>query len=172
MFLSWHLSTLDTVVQQFLLSQRFETPTRVSAEGIEFETDGGLRVVSFPQQSYDNGVTKNSLTSQKYKAVVRILKNVRNELIDQGTLTKDSMSSFFLACLIWNVLPDALFQQDSYHEATKNIIRKVWNDMRNSEKAKNYAEVSNLKGLFKGHSNRTYKQAEDFMLNCWQFLGY
>jgi len=92
--------------------------------------------------------------------------------VDQETITLEKMPSFFLECLVWNVLPNAHFQKSTYADATRAAIATVWNEMREAEKANNYAEVSDLKWLFKGSPNRTHQQAKDFMQHAWDFIGY
>lgn len=151
---------------------RFKTPSIIEAEGIEFVTDAGIHVYSFPEQHYDNGVSKNDNTGRMYKPIVRILKNVRNELVDKNIITLDAAPSFFLECLVWNVLPNTHFQKDTYSAATRAIVATVWNEMGESEKANNYAEVSNLKWLFRGNPDRSYQQARTFMQHAWDFIGY
>jgi len=148
--------------------KRFRTPTAVEVEGVELVTDAGIRVISFPEQHYDSGVRKNDNTSRMYKRVVRILKNVRNELADQNIISKETMPSFFLECLTWNVLPHTHFQKNTYGAATRAIIATVWNEMGVMEKANNYAEASNLKWLFRGNQNRTHQQARTFMKHAWE----
>ncbi|MBU4350875.1 nucleotidyltransferase [Candidatus Parcubacteria bacterium] len=152
--------------------KRFKTPSLVETDGIEFVTDAGIHVYSFPEQHYDNGVSKNDSTSRMYKSVVRILKNVRNELVDQNTIAPETMPSFFLECLAWNVLPNTHFLKNTYAEATRAIVATVWNEMGEPEKANNYAEVSDLKWLFRDNQNRTHQQARSFMQHAWDFIGY
>lgn len=154
------------------IHKRFSSLDFVAAEGVEFISDAGIHIRSFPKQHYDNGVRKNKNTNEIYKPVVRILKNIRKDLIDQGAITIESMPSFFIECLVWNVLPNTHFQQDTYTAATRAIIATLWNEMREPEKANNYAEISDLKWLFKGNSSRTHQQAKDFMQLAWDFIGY
>ena len=152
--------------------KRFKTPTIIEVEGIEFITDAGIHINSFPEQHYDNGVGKNDLTDRMYKSVVRIIKNTRNDMADSGIITLESMPSFFLECLVWNVLPNSHFQKDTYTAATRAVIATIFNEMGDSEKANNYAEVNDLRWLFRGSPQRTYQQARDFMQHAWDFIGY
>lgn len=146
-------------------------PNDTHTEGIEFRTSTGSKIISFPEQHYANGVQKNKDTSQMYKPIVRILKKVRNELIDQGQMTSKDMSSFMVECLVWNVLPHTHFLHNTYKEATKAVITQIWNDMRDTNKSDKYAEVNNLHWLFRGRDNNTPQQAEDFMLKAWNFIN-
>jgi len=150
--------------------KRFRSFGETSAEGIGFLTDDGQYVSSFPEQHYENGVSKNK-TADGYKSAVRILKNVRNVLLDQNTISQKDMPSFFLECLVWNI-PDIYFSEDTYRDATKSIISKIWNDMGDPKRANEYAEVSDLMWLFRGNSTRTHQQARDFIQRAWNFIGY
>lgn len=151
--------------------KRYSRLNVVEAEGVAFLKDfgSGDRVVSFPQHHYDNGVAKNTRTSRSFKSMVRILKNARNEMIDQGKFPKDIMSSFFLECLVWNV-PDHHFSHSTYKEMARAVTLHVWGEMKEIAKAHNYAEVSDLMWLFKGNTKRTPQQAEDFMLRAWSHI--
>lgn len=135
----------------------------VESEGIEFVTDAGVRVKSFPEQHYKNGVRKNDDTNRAYKSVVRILKNIKNHFVDEGILTPETMPSFFIENLVWNV-PKDYFESKTWREDIENIAWKIWGDMTKTETANKYAEISDLMWLFGRHTNRTHKQAEDFML--------
>ncbi|MFA5792200.1 MAG: nucleotidyltransferase [Candidatus Paceibacterota bacterium] len=146
-------------------------PNDSHTEGIEFRTSTDNIVISFPEQHYDNGVQKNKDTSQMYKPIVRILKNIRNELIDNGQITLKEMPSFVIECLVWNVLPHTHFLHNTYRDATKAVITQIWNDMRDKEKADKYAEVSDLHWLFHSDNNITPQQAESFMLKAWNVIG-
>jgi len=149
--------------------RRFSSYGVLSAKGIEFVKDDGNRVFSFPEQHYSNGVKKNDETGRSFKSVIRILKNVRNKFVDNGSITLESMPSFFVECLIWN-LPNSYFRGTTWREISSSVALKIWSDMRTAEIAKDYAEVSDLMWLFRGSTTRTYKQAEDFILNAWSYL--
>ncbi len=151
--------------------KRMITAYSVGEEGIEFVTDSGGHIYSFPQQHYNNGVKKNKNTNMKYKSIVRILKNARNNMVDMQQLTDKDMPSFFLECLVWNV-PNQVLNKFYLSTALRETIKKVWNDMRNPTIANDYAEICDLKWLFRGNSKRNYRQAEDFMLKAWNYFGF
>lgn len=151
--------------------KRLQTHNSASDEGIEFITDADNHIISFPQQHFDNGTKKNNNTDTFFKSVVRILKNARNSLIDQGTILEKSMPSFFLECLVWNV-PDSNLAKGTYTEATKSAIYTIWNDMGSASKAQDYAEVNNLKWLFRGNNDRTPLQAKNFMQQAWAYFDF
>lgn len=157
------------VVPAFL-HRRLKTAELAQEEGIQFVTDSGVHVRSFPNQHYDNGVWKNKETQKMYKAVLRILKNVRNKLDESGVLNHGDMPSFFLECLVWNVIPHSHFQKSTYHDATRTVVAAIYNDMLDSQKAMKYSEVSDLLWLFRG--GREPEQAKKFMQSAWDLIGY
>jgi len=162
----WNRTTADVVPAYE--HKRFSTYQSVSALGIEFVTDQGARIVSFPEQHYANGVRKNDDTRRVFKAAVRILKHVRNRLAEQRIIVPDSMSSYFVECLVWNV-PNDGFGKSTWREVVESVTGKIWNDMRNPSIATNYAEVSDLHWLLRG-GTRTAQQAEEFMLQAWRHV--
>lgn len=152
------------------VSKRFSSPTKVSAEGIELVTDAGEHLTSYPEQHYLNGVTKNTSTNRMYKRTVRILKKIKSELVEQGTITEKLVSSFMIECLVYNV-PSSNFISNNYYATLRNIITKIYNDMDNPEIANNYEEVSGLKWLFKG-TGKSPADSKQFVLKCWQYGGF
>jgi hypothetical protein len=138
--------------------------------GIKLLSDTGDHVHSFPKQHHDNGVKKHSDSNEMYKKVVRIIKNCRNHLIEIGQLAEDAMSSFFLECLVWNVHHDH-FNKNTHKEAVNEIIVRVYSDMKETDKANGYTEVSNLMWLFKGQTKRTHNQAKIFLEKVYAHIN-
>ncbi len=148
---------------------RYSSYGVISDKGIELVADKTTsRVYSFPEQHYENGVKKNDNTGRSYKSVVRILKNIRNRFVDEGSLDIKTMPSYFIESLVWNV-PDSYFQGSTWRDDAESAALKIWDDMQNPEIANNYLEVSRLIWLFRGQ-NRVPKQAEDFMLRAWALI--
>jgi hypothetical protein len=150
--------------------RRYRTADTYSAEGIQFFSDNGERICSFPRQHYENGVEKNKRTNQKYKSSVRTLKNCKNYLVDNGELDEKAMPSFFLECLIWNV-SDEHFDDYSHKGMINNVVEKIYEDMNLFEKSNNYAEISDLFWLFKGRNSRSPEQAKQFLEKVYNFIN-
>ncbi|MDB5224820.1 MAG: hypothetical protein JWO43_442 [Candidatus Adlerbacteria bacterium] len=148
--------------------KRYRSFGNVEAEGIGFVTDRGVTTFSYPDQHYANGVSKNDATDRGYKPVVRILKHTRNEMIDKAIIEPDSMASFLIESLVWNI-PHAHFRNQTRREDARAVALQIWSDMKDSDKAKNYAEVSDLKYLF--HGDHTPTKAQAFMLQAWDYLA-
>lgn len=76
------------------------------AEGICFFLKDGTRIVNFPKQHSDNCTAKHQATSQWFKPIVRIYKNMRNYLVDSGRLRDGMAPSYFIEGMLWNVAGD------------------------------------------------------------------
>ena len=76
---------------------RYSSYDVVSYKGIEFFSDAGPRIYSFPEQHYQSGVTKNADTSRSFKAMVRILKRVRQRLVDDDVAVLADVDLIVLA---------------------------------------------------------------------------
>lgn len=151
--------------------KRFATLTTTEVEGIQFYSDAGTKIISFPKQHYQNGVIKTESTGRMYKRIVRILKVIKNNLIDSGKITEELASSFFIECLVYNV-PNDQFVVGNYTRTLKNVITKIYNDMSDLVVANKYVEVSGYKWLFGTDAKRPPANGKEFMLNCWQYADF
>ena len=66
---------------------------------------------SFPKAHIDNGIEKNGNTRGMFKPMVRVMKNARDMLIENGTLWEGAAPSYFIECLLYNV-PDEVYSTD------------------------------------------------------------
>ncbi|MHB1516331.1 MAG: nucleotidyltransferase domain-containing protein [Acidiferrobacteraceae bacterium] len=72
-------------------------------EGICFWTSDGTQVINFPNQHAENCTTKHKETNQWFKRVVRVYKNMRNRMIDDGYIADGVAPSYFMEGMLWNV---------------------------------------------------------------------
>jgi len=92
------------VATQFRRYRKFWTITDQEYEfGICFFTATGVRIANYPRQHSTNCTTKHQATNRWFKPVVRILKNLRGKLVDNGSISKDVAPSYFLEGLLYNV---------------------------------------------------------------------
>ena len=85
-----------------------------------WDVQRGHAVTSYPKHSYDNGVTKHGRTNQWYKPTVRIFKNARGWMEDNGLIQSGTASSHAIECLLYNV-PDQQFGS-SYSDTVVNVV--------------------------------------------------
>lgn len=121
--------------------------------------------ISFPKQSYDNGVAKHGRTNQWYKPTVRIFKNARGWMEDNGLIQSGTASSHAIECLIYNV-PDQHFGS-SYGDTLVNALNWL-----NSADLTNFVCQNGIQRLFDSgrwtqQNARTYIGALIQMWNQW-----
>jgi hypothetical protein len=96
------------VAQQFRRYYDFQnTGNQRYEEGICFYLDG-TRIENFPKQHSENCTVKHQNTTNWFKTMVRIFKNMRNTMIRNGFLAEGVAPSYFLEGMLYNV-PDDKF---------------------------------------------------------------
>jgi hypothetical protein len=76
--------------------------------GVIFRTRDGREVINFPKEHRNNGAIRQAVTSNRYKGLVRTVKNARRKLVADGKLTRDIAPSYYVECLLYNA-PSAKF---------------------------------------------------------------
>jgi hypothetical protein len=77
-------------------------------DGICFYTKSGQQIVNYPKQHSENLTRKHKATSQWFKPMARILKNMRRKMTEEGIIDSGVAPSYYLEGLLYNV-PDNLF---------------------------------------------------------------
>jgi hypothetical protein len=93
-------------------------------EGICFFNSAGTQIANYPKQHSTNCTTKHQATNGWFKPFVRILKNARNKMIDDGMIASDVAPSYYLEGLLYNV-PNDQFGK-SYTDCFINCINWLW----------------------------------------------
>ena len=94
--------------------------TQNYAKGICFFLPDGTRIENFPKQHSENCTTKHQSTNSWFKPMVRVLKNMRNRMIDDGLIVEGLAPSYYLEGLLYNV-PNDKFGK-SYGDTFVNAI--------------------------------------------------
>lgn len=139
-------------------------------KGTMFLTDDGRSIGNWPLQNYNNGVAKNDATGRRFKDLVRILKRLRNEMADKGHEIADSMPSYLIECLVWNV-PDKGFGHDTYTNDVRYVLAYLFNNTRNNESCKEWCEINDIKYLFHISQPWIHQQANTFFYVAWNYIG-
>ena len=92
-------------------------------EGICFFLPDGTRIENFPKQHADNCTSKHQASNNRFKPMVRIYKNMRNRMIDDGVIKDGLAPSYFIEGMLWNA-PAANFGS-SYVDAFCNTFNWV-----------------------------------------------
>jgi hypothetical protein len=92
-------------------------------EGMCFWSLGNRQIINYPKIHYENGVSKHQ--SSEYKPIVRIFKNLRTFLEDNGHIQEGLAPSYFLECLLYNIADEHF--ESSYQETFCNIVNHINN---------------------------------------------
>lgn len=114
--------------------------------GIEIRPDKGGRIINYPEQHIKNGIEKNKSTKYNFKKCVRIIKNMRDKMSEDGYSIPDQISSFGLESLLWNVDDNPYIKYPSILSYTfDEVISFLKNDFSNFS---SYREANGVKMLF------------------------
>lgn len=140
-------------------------------EGTRFLPDSGGAVINWPQQNYENGVAKNGRTRERFKAMVRIMKRLRNEMVAAGRTSAAPIPSFLNECLVWNV-PDNAFGHSDYTSDVRHVLANLWKETRADSTCGEWGEINELKYLFRASQPWTREQVNTFLQAAWDYVGF
>ena len=143
----------------------------IKPAGIGFLTDKGVRINNWPKQAYENGVSKQSNTGERFKKMVRVMKKMRNKMQEDNITSASDVPSFLIESMVWNV-PDNGFNSDDYYDDVKYVVANCFNKTIKDEDCKEMCEVNNIKYLF--HSSQPWNraQAHSFFDAAWDYVGF
>lgn len=139
--------------------------------GVELRPDNGGSIINWPEQNYENGVAKRERTKLRYKKIVRILKNLRNEMQSDGVPQAKDIASFLIECLVWNA-PDSLFGNQTLATDVEAVLRDLVQNTSADQHCVEWGEVNELKYLFRGKQPWTREQAHNFLSAAWTYLDF
>lgn len=140
--------------------------------GSRFISDGGKTITNFPIQHISNGIDKNKNTSRRFKRLVRLHRQLRYEMIDDGENISDNITSFLLECLVWNVPDKIINNYYNWNDRLKESIAYIFNNTIKKDDCENWGEVSELFYLFYDSRKWTYSEVNEYMDTLWDYLGY
>lgn len=148
--------------------------------GVQLNADNGTRIQNWPerllddphwpQQHYENAVSKNEATSRGYKGVVRILKKLRHVMLERGIQAANPVPGFLVECLVWNVPNDDLMN-DTWDKSVQSALVHLWSNTKTLETCNDWGEVSELKYIFRGSPDKKLTEAHAFINAAWDFIG-
>lgn len=163
---------VEADVAAFFEHRRYTNSTNYLS-GVELIPDNNnpQRVKNWPEQHYTNAVSKNTETYRKFKRVVRVLKNLSNEMSNNGIEATIKTPSFLIECLVWNV-PNEYFGNSTYISTIRAVLAYLFNNTLSDDKCSEWGEVSELKYLFCSSQPWTRQQAHGFIDAAWEYVGY
>lgn len=140
-------------------------------EGVKYFAKDGTTIINYPKDHISNGKRKNNYTNYEYKKIVRIMKHIRNAMVDEGIANGDIITSFLIECLVWNVPNDKIMGGNTWTGTVQNAISYLWNAINNS-KHKEWGEVSERLYLFHSGRKWTVENAKEFLYNMYNYLEF
>lgn len=136
-------------------------------EGVAFYSDSNALVINFPEQHAENGNKKNNNTGRKYKRIVRILKRLKSKMEDDGILISDSITSFLIESLVWNVEDSVFNESDNLSDILRNVLVDIY---KNS--SEDWNEVSDILQLFHAKRKWSILGVKIFIKQVWKYGNF
>jgi hypothetical protein len=150
--------------------QRDASGRLFAVKGMRFITDSGKDIVNWPKQQYENGRAKHERTGRRYKKMVRIIKNLCNEMADAGIAAAEPIPSFLIECLVYRA-PDAVFGRSTFHEELQLVLAFIATNTDSTDKCGKWAEVNEIKYLFHPTQGWTREEAHDFAMSAFAYIS-
>lgn len=163
---------VESDVAAFFEHQRYTSVTDYLS-GVEMLPDdfSPPKIINWPEQHYENGVTENEWTSRRFKRVVRILKTLSNEMAKNGIESAKKAPSFLIECLVFNA-PTDNFNYPAFIPMVRAVLASLFDNTINDEKCSEWGEVSEPKYLFRDSQPWTRQGAHKFLSDAWDYIGY
>lgn len=111
--------------------------------GIVITPDKGPEIINYPEQHMKNGMKKNNDTNYYFKKMVRIGKEMRYRMRDEGYRYSSEASSFGIECLLWNIPNEIFLKYDDFYVLKFNeIVNYLY---ENRQLMKIFKEVNDIK---------------------------
>ncbi|MES2528872.1 MAG: nucleotidyltransferase [Bdellovibrionota bacterium] len=160
-------SRVEADVVPHFKNRRFQS-NGVTVDGVAIWTSSG-KIQNYPVQDYDNGIIKNADTAKRYKGFVRIIKNLRSEMMSKKISSAEKAKSYLISCLVWNV-PNELFKGDDYGFVLRNILNHLILKTSDASAVSDWGEVNELKYLFTSNQGWTLAEAHKFLIDAKNYL--
>lgn len=135
--------------------------------GIYIKCKDGRTIINYPEQTRINSTKKNNDTNYYYKKVVRILKNIKSDMIDDGIFSANAISSFALESITYNV-PNYIIncKCESMHERIENIIDYLH---YHKDEIESFKEPNEILYIFDNPNNK-YEKICEFIVDLWRYF--
>ena len=161
------------VVPAFQLRNYYYNKSKTAnyyVEGTWFVSKSDQQISNYPKIHIKNGTAKNNRTGYKYKKLVRIMKHIKNDMVDDEKTNGEKITSFLVECLVWNIPDATITGYSSWTETVKQAIIYLYNAIKD-DKHKEWGEVSEMLYLFRCRK-WTDQDAMQWLYDAWNYLGY
>lgn len=135
-------------------------------EGMEIRTLREETIINYPKIHKANGEQKNKSTNN-YKKVVRIFKNIKKKLLDENIIYEKLAPSYFIECLIYNV-PNEKFNGNYTNILCNSINWIIENDFQNIQNLKCQNEIIDLFG--EGNTQWNLEDCKTFINKTIEYI--
>jgi len=164
-------SRVDADVVPAFEHKRYSSLGSLPSSGIELRHKANhSSVINWPHHNYNNSVAKYNSTSQRYRRMVRILKWVREKILEQNPNAQFDAQSFLIESLLWNT-PNARYGNTSYADDISGILGFLRAALQNDHSINEWGEVNELKYLFRSTQKWTREGALQFVNAADAYLG-
>ena len=126
--------------------------------GVTFPTTSSGVVINYPAQHSDNCTAKHQASNKWFKPMVRIMKNMRSKLVDDGRISQGTAPSYYIEGMLWNV------PLDKFGNSYANTFCNCLNWLLDTDRTK--LTCANRQYWLLGESNVQWPSA-----NCNTFLN-
>lgn len=169
---SYHVDA--DVVPSFQLRNYYylgSTDKNKYVEGTYFVSKDLNEVKNYPKIHLNNGREKNKKTNFKYKKLVRIMKHVKNNMVDDKVTDGTKITSFLVECLVWNIPNDRITGYSTWTATLREAIRYLYLEIVACRHQK-WTEVSEILYLFHGGRKWADQDVKQWLVDAWNYLGY
>lgn len=143
----------------------------VVSEGIAIFPRTGPKIFNFPDQHHRNGIDKRANTLHRFKRNVRMLKRLRDELVELGIVPKGHVPSFLIECLVYEVEDEHfLVEADDRYDRLLRIVRRINERLNDQSWVNGATEINGIKFLFRSAQPWTVDAAKKFAAAAWSRL--
>jgi hypothetical protein len=127
--------------------------------------------MNFPDQHHENGVQKRARTQLRFKRNVRMLKRLRDELVESRVFGAEEVPSFLVECLVYGVEDQYfLVETDDRYDRLVRIVTRIYEQLGDPTWVSNTLEINEVKFLFRPDQGWTAAAAKRFTAAAWNRL--
>jgi hypothetical protein len=137
-------------------------------KGVAILARDGQLTINFPDQHHQNGIAKRARTQLRFKKNVRMLKRLRDELVEGGAIRADEVPSFLVECLMYRVEDDYfLLESDDRYERLLRVVTRIHEQLNDASWVSAAREINGVKLLFGSHQGWTLDAVKKFSAEAW-----
>jgi hypothetical protein len=159
---------VDVVPCSRLHYVRWDGYRYVVTEGVAIQARDGTITFNFPDQHHGNGIQKRARTQLRFKRNVRMLKRLRDELVEGGAIKAEEVPSFLVECLVYAV-EDSYFlvETDDRYDRLLRVVTRIHEQLNDASWVGAAREINGVKLLFGSHQGWTLDAAKKFSAEAW-----